>query len=49
MGFMDRWVSPADKESKIIVRATDKSGQVKRLVFTKPFPDGATGYQTASV
>jgi DMSO/TMAO reductase YedYZ molybdopterin-dependent catalytic subunit len=42
--------TPADKEKyKIIVRATDKSGQVQTAEFNKPFPDGATGYQTVSV
>ena len=42
--------TPAGKEKyKIIVRATDKSGQVQTAEFNKPFPDGATGYQTVSV
>ena len=42
--------TPAGKEKyKIIVRATDKSGQVQMAVFNKPFPDGATGYQTVNV
>ena len=42
--------TPAGKEKyKIIVRATDKSGQVQTAVFNKPFPDGATGYQTVNV
>src|SRR5437867_39618 len=40
----------AGKENyKIIVRATDKTGQVQTAEFNKPFPDGATGYQTVSV
>jgi hypothetical protein len=28
---------------KIIVRATDKTGQVQSAQFAEPFPDGATG------
>ena len=34
---------------KITVRATDKTGQVQTAEFNKPFPDGATGYQTVNV
>lgn len=42
--------TPSGKENyKIIVRATDKSGQVQTAEFNKPFPDGATGYQSVSV
>jgi DMSO/TMAO reductase YedYZ molybdopterin-dependent catalytic subunit len=41
--------TPAGKENyKIIVRATDKTGQVQTAEFNKPFPDGATGYQTVN-
>jgi len=42
--------TPTGKENyKIIVRATDKTGQVQTAEFNKPFPDGATGYQAVSV
>lgn len=42
--------TPSGKENyKIIVRATDKTGQVQTAEFSKPFPDGATGYQTVNV
>jgi DMSO/TMAO reductase YedYZ molybdopterin-dependent catalytic subunit len=34
---------------KIIVRATDKKGQVQTSELRKPFPDGATGYHTISI
>ena len=34
---------------KIIVRATDKAGQVQTAEFNEPFPDGATGYHTVDV
>ncbi|MGI0023075.1 MAG: molybdopterin-dependent oxidoreductase [Nitrososphaeraceae archaeon] len=33
----------------IIVRATDKTGQVQTSEFNQPFPDGASGYQNVSV
>jgi len=42
--------TPEGKENyKIIVRATDKTGQVQTAEFNKPFPDGATGYQSISI
>jgi DMSO/TMAO reductase YedYZ molybdopterin-dependent catalytic subunit len=42
--------TPEGKENyKIIVRATDKTGQVQIAEFNKPFPDGATGYQSISI
>ncbi|MGB8448331.1 MAG: molybdopterin-dependent oxidoreductase [Nitrososphaeraceae archaeon] len=42
--------TPADNENyKIIVRATDKTGQVQTAEFNEPFPDGATGYQTVNL
>ena len=34
---------------KIVVRATDKKGQVQTSEINKPFPDGATGYHTISI
>lgn len=34
---------------KIVVRATDKKGQVQTSELNKPFPNGATGYHTISV
>ena len=34
---------------KIVVRATDKKGQVQTSELRKPFPDGATGYHTISI
>lgn len=34
---------------KIVVRATDKKGQVQTSEIRKPFPDGATGYHTINV
>jgi DMSO/TMAO reductase YedYZ molybdopterin-dependent catalytic subunit len=40
---------PGNETYKIIVRATDKTGQVQTAEFSKPFPDGATGYQTVNV
>ncbi len=42
--------TPTGKENyKIIVRATDKAGQVQTADINQPFPDGATGYQSVSV
>lgn len=42
--------APAGNENyNIIVRATDKIGQVQTAEFNEPFPDGATGYQTVNV
>ena len=42
--------TPAGNENyKIIVRATDKTGQVQTAEFNEPFPDGATGYQTVNI
>ena len=42
--------TPAGSENyKIIVRATDKTGQVQTAEFNEPFPDGATGYQTVNL
>jgi DMSO/TMAO reductase YedYZ molybdopterin-dependent catalytic subunit len=41
---------PANKTTyKIIVRATDKTGQIQTAEVKDPFPDGATGYQSVSV
>ncbi|HEX2409001.1 MAG TPA: molybdopterin-dependent oxidoreductase, partial [Nitrososphaeraceae archaeon] len=34
---------------KIVVRATDKTGQVQTSELRKPFPDGTTGYHTISI
>jgi len=34
---------------KIVVRATDKKGQVQTSELNKPFPNGATGYHTINV
>ncbi|HEY7108190.1 MAG TPA: molybdopterin-dependent oxidoreductase [Nitrososphaeraceae archaeon] len=34
---------------KVIVRATDKAGQIQTAEFNEPFPDGATGYHTVDV
>jgi len=34
---------------KIVVKATDKKGQVQTSEIRKPFPDGATGYHTFSI
>ncbi len=34
---------------KIVVRATDKKGEVQTSELNKPFPSGATGYHTISV
>lgn len=34
---------------KIVVRATDKKGQVQTSELNKPFPNGATGYHTISI
>lgn len=42
--------TPTGKENyKIVVRATDKTGQVQTAELNKPFPDGPTGYHTVSV
>jgi hypothetical protein len=42
--------TPAGNENyKIIVRATDKTGQIQTSEFSKPFPDGASGYRTVNV
>ena len=34
---------------KIVVRATDKKGNIQTSELNKPFPNGATGYHTVSV
>lgn len=34
---------------KVIVRATDKAGQIQTAEMNNPFPDGATGYHTVDV
>src|SRR5215831_15225488 len=34
---------------KIVVRATDKTGQVQTAEVRPPFPDGATGYHIINV
>jgi hypothetical protein len=34
---------------KIVVRATDKTGQVQTSQFEDPFPNGASGYNTINV
>jgi hypothetical protein len=42
--------TPAGKENyKLVVRATDKTGQVQTAQFAKPFPDGSSGYQEIEV
>jgi DMSO/TMAO reductase YedYZ molybdopterin-dependent catalytic subunit len=42
--------TPTVKENyKIVVRATDKTGQVQTSELNKPFPDGATGYHMVNV
>jgi DMSO/TMAO reductase YedYZ molybdopterin-dependent catalytic subunit len=42
--------TPTGKENyKIVVRATDKTGQVQTSELKKPFPDGATGYHMVNV
>ena len=42
--------TPTGKENyKIVVRATDKTGQVQTSELNKPFPDGATGYHMVNV
>jgi DMSO/TMAO reductase YedYZ molybdopterin-dependent catalytic subunit len=43
------YTSTGNENYKIVVRATDKAGQVQTAEFNKPFPDGATGYQTVNV
>jgi DMSO/TMAO reductase YedYZ molybdopterin-dependent catalytic subunit len=41
---------PTDKTNfKIIVRATDKAGQIQTAEVSEPFPDGATGYQSIAI
>jgi DMSO/TMAO reductase YedYZ molybdopterin-dependent catalytic subunit len=34
---------------KIVVRATDKTGNIQTDVYADPFPNGATGYDTVNV
>ena len=42
--------TPTGKENyKIVVRATDKTGQVQTAELNNPFPDGATGYHMVNV
>ena len=42
--------TPTGKENyNIVVRATDKTGQVQTSELNKPFPDGATGYHMVNV
>jgi len=42
--------TPEGKENfKIIVRTTDKTGQVQTAEFDKRFSDGANGYQSVRV
>jgi DMSO/TMAO reductase YedYZ molybdopterin-dependent catalytic subunit len=43
------WNPPATGHYKIMVRATDKTGQTQTATMRDPFPDGATGYQVVDV
>jgi DMSO/TMAO reductase YedYZ molybdopterin-dependent catalytic subunit len=38
-----------NSKHKIVVRATDKTGNIQTDVYAEPFPNGATGYDTANV
>ena len=43
------WNPPATGSYKLMVRATDGTGQVQVATMTDPFPNGATGYQAIDV
>jgi DMSO/TMAO reductase YedYZ molybdopterin-dependent catalytic subunit len=43
------FISEKVENYKVIVRATDKNGEVQSSELNNPFPDGATGYHTISV
>jgi Mo-co oxidoreductase dimerisation domain len=37
-----------NSKHKIVVRATDKAGNIQTDVYADPFPNGATGYDTVN-
>jgi Oxidoreductase molybdopterin binding domain/Mo-co oxidoreductase dimerisation domain len=43
------WNPPASGAYRLMVRATDKNGQVQTATMRNPFPDGATGYQVVDI
>ena len=43
------WSPPAAGAYKLMVRATDGSGQVQVATMTNPYPSGATGYSVVDV
>ena len=43
------WNPPGAGDYRLMVRATDGTGQVQVATMTNPFPDGATGYSVVDV
>ncbi|HEV2225228.1 MAG TPA: molybdopterin-dependent oxidoreductase [Nitrososphaerales archaeon] len=43
------WNPPAAGAYRLMVRATDKTGQTQTATIRNPFPDGATGYQAVDI
>ncbi len=43
------WNPPANGAYKLMVRATDKTGQTQTATLKNPFPDGAAGYQAVDI
>jgi DMSO/TMAO reductase YedYZ molybdopterin-dependent catalytic subunit len=43
------WNPPAAGAYKLMVRATDKTGQTQTATMMNPFPDGASGYQAVDI
>lgn len=43
------WNPPASGTYKLMVRATDKTGQVQTATMRTPFPSGASGYQVVDI
>jgi DMSO/TMAO reductase YedYZ molybdopterin-dependent catalytic subunit len=43
------WNPPAAGAYRLMVRATDKTGQTQTATMRNPFPDGASGYQVVDI
>jgi len=43
------WNPPATGTYKLMVKATDKTGQTQTATMRNPFPDGASGYQAVDI
>ena len=44
-----KWTPPASGTVKLVVRSTDGTGNTETPIGRAPYPDGATGYDSADV